>query len=52
MNDHGPAADFAVVVPLGGHLVFGGAGDAEGLEAAGAGDVAIHCLKLGEGCRS
>jgi len=37
-DDHGTAADFAVVVDFGGHFVGGWDGDFEGFEAGGAGD--------------
>ena len=42
MDDHGSAADFAVVVPLRGRLIWSRAGDGECLETGGAGDVAVH----------
>lgn len=42
VDEHGAAADFAVVIPLGRHFARRGAVDGEGLETGGASDWAMH----------
>lgn len=50
VNQHGAAANLAVVVPLHGHLRERGSGNGEGFEAGRTGNFAVHqfgLLKIG-----